>query len=239
MPSALVALELSSLRSAGSAVVMRGWWIRQSSTAIGRQLRARLKPSAGGVDCSPGDDVELAANAIPPGVVDRMHVRCGMLDVLPVKRVEHDVALQLDLVRIRNVLELTAAAPRHVGTRWCDPVRRRFDNPHDLGKGRRPLPIPDRDLHILARDAAFDQHRRALLVVGKAQIHHGPCVRDAPGLLLREPFAKQTVHQRHVGLAAGCILDRAHQLAEGLLLAGAEVRGRGRVGGDGSIDETH
>ena len=72
---------------------------------------------------------------------------------------------------------------------------------------------------------------------GQGTVHHGPCVRDAPGLLLREPVAQQPVHQRHVGLATGRVLDRTHQLPERLLLAGAEVRRGGGVGGDGGVDE--
>src|SRR5580700_3169665 len=56
-------------------------------------------------------------------------------------------------------------------------------------------------------------------------------------LLLREPFAQQTIHQRHVGLATGRVLDGAHHLAEGLLLPGAEIGCCGGVPRDGCIDQ--
>jgi len=101
-----------------------------------------------------------------------------VLDMLPVERVEHDVSLQLDLMRIRNVLELTpsrTSARRDTGgvTRCGDGSRTRTTR-KDVG----PLPIPDRDLHILARDAAFTSIVAPCSSWGKAQSTMDPCVRD-------------------------------------------------------------
>ena len=155
-----------------------------------------------------------------------MHAWRRVLDALAVQRVQHDVSLQLDLMRVRDVLQLAATAGRHVRTRWRDAMWRRLEDAHHLGERRGALPVSDRDLDLLAGDAALDEHSRTLFVVGEAQSRRGPCAPGAPALLPREPFAQQAVHQRHVRLAAGRILDRAHQLAERLLLAGAEI-GRG------------
>ncbi len=98
-----------------------------------------------------------------------MHVRRGMLDALPVQRVENDVPFQLDLVLVRHVLELAAATFGHIWAGRCHPVRRRLDDTHHLGEGRRALAVPDRDLHLLAGDASLDEHRRALIVMRKTQ----------------------------------------------------------------------
>ena len=155
---------------------MRGWWIRQSSTAMGRQLRARLNPSAGGASARPRDDVELTAQPVAPRIAGTVDARRRVLDALAVQRVEHDVALQVDLVRVVDVLQLAAAACRNVRTRRRDAMRRRLDNAHHLGEARRALLVPDRHLDLLAGDPALDEHGRALFVVGKAQstVNHAP-----------------------------------------------------------------
>ena len=153
----------------------------------------------------------------------------GMRDVLPVQRVEHDVALQLHLMRVVDVLQLAAAARRNVGARWRrrDAATPRAPAPPRRSSSRpsctEPTPRPPRRGCRPRR--AWSRPRRR----GQGTVRRGPCARGAPGLLPREPVAQQTVHERHVGLAAGRVLDGAHQLTERLLLAGAEIGGRRRV----------
>ena len=167
-----------------------------------------------------------------------MHARRGMLDVLPVQRVEHDVALQLDLVRVRR--RAAAGSRRTPGTYGHggdDAMWRRLDararprrtssRPSCTG----PTPRPPRR-GCRPRRAWSRPGRR-----GQGTVRRGPCARGAPGLLPREPVAQQSVHQRHVGLAAGRVLDSAHQLTERLLLAGAEIGRRGGVRRDRRVDE--
>ena len=117
---------------------------------------------------TPRDDMELAAQPVAPWIIDTVHARCRMLDALTMQRVEHDVALQVDLVGVRDVLQLAAAARRDVGAGWGDAMRRRLDHAHDLSEGRRALLVPQRHLHLLPGDAALDEHRRTLVVMGEA-----------------------------------------------------------------------
>src|ERR1039457_1872450 len=99
------------------------WMMDQAIVDRDRPPAARaVEPERRRRGLGPGDHMELAAEAIPPGVIDRVLAWRRMLDVLSAQGVEHDVPLQLHLVRIRNVLQLAAPALRHVGTRRRHPV---------------------------------------------------------------------------------------------------------------------
>src|SRR4029077_17051385 len=93
----------------------------------------------------------------------------GVLDVLPVQGVEHDVPFELDLMLIRHVLELTAPALGDEGAGRRDSVRRRLNDSYDLSERRRALAVPDRNLDLFTGDATLDYHRGAQVVVGQTQ----------------------------------------------------------------------
>ncbi len=147
---------------AGSEDVMRGWWMRQSSTATGRQLRILLKPSrASAMPAAPGDDVELAAPPVPPrvgGAVDDESLRDG--HALAAQRVAHDVRLEVELVRVarragagsRRTRRSTGTVPR---TRCADGVR----DGDGVREPHPPLAVLQLHLDALTGERAVDEQR--------------------------------------------------------------------------------
>ncbi len=99
-----------------------------------------------------------------------------MRNVLPVQRVQHDVTLQLHLMRVRDVLQLAPAARWDVWTRRDDAVRRCLDDSHDLGECRSTFLVAHRHLDLLAGDAALDEHGGTVVVMSEAQsaVDHAP-----------------------------------------------------------------
>src|SRR4029077_783121 len=112
-----------------------------------------VEPERGGRAFRPGDDVELPTKPVPPGIDDGGRARRGVLDVLPVQGVEHNVPFELDLMLIRHVLELTAPALGDVGAGRRDSVRRRLNDSYDLSERRRALAVPDCNLDLSTGNA--------------------------------------------------------------------------------------
>src|SRR5439155_5134163 len=130
-----------------------------NQTAVDRQHRMgphavkTESPSARG-----RKGLELAADPISPGVVHAEH-RCIGRETQTRSRPRFldDLALQVQLMRVRRVLQLAASACAEVRTRCRDPMRRGFDHAC-RGRHRDPaLPAPRLRFHHLARQRVVDE----------------------------------------------------------------------------------
>ena len=121
--------------------------------AVDRQHRMRAhavkaeSPSAGR-----RESLELAADAISPGIVHSEHrgVR-GETQPGPRPCLFHHLPLQLQLMRVGGMLQLAAATLAEVGTRSGHAMRRRLDHARGVGHRHAALPATRLGFHHLAR----------------------------------------------------------------------------------------
>src|SRR5229473_3453209 len=110
------------------------------------------------------DSLELAANAIAPRIVHPEHRRVGRQPQSRARpRLLDDLPLQLELVRIRRVLQLAPAARAEMGTFGRHAMRRRLDDARRRRHRHAPLLTPRLRLHDLARQRVVDEPHLALV----------------------------------------------------------------------------
>ena len=129
-----------------------------------------------------GDDVELAAPAVAPGVGHRMQPRLGRRHAGAPQGVHDHLALEQQLALMADVLELASAALGDVGAGRRHPIRGRLAHALDAAEPGPPLAEGEDHLDQLVRDAAVD-HQGGAVRVGEAEtaVDHPLAADDAPG----------------------------------------------------------
>src|SRR5438477_11895660 len=110
------------------------------------------------------DGLELAADAISPGIIHSQH-RGVRGETQPGSRpcLFHHLPLQLQLMRVGGMLQLAAATLAEVGTRSGHTMRRRLDHARGVGHRDAALPATRLGFHHLARERVVDKPDLAIV----------------------------------------------------------------------------
>src|SRR5229473_317865 len=108
--------------------------------------------------------LELAANAIAPWIVHPQHGRVGRQPQTRARpSLLDDLPLELELVRIRGMLQLAPAARAEMRTFGRHAMRRRLDHARCRRYRHAPLLAPRLRLHDLARQGVVDEPHLAFV----------------------------------------------------------------------------